>query len=114
MTWKLKRTAQCAKCPWKVAVNPHDIPDGYSEEAHAALADTIAKPDAPLDLTAPLRVMACHETVVGDETHCVGWLAHQLGRGNNIMLRLAMHNCENVHKIRTIGPQHQTFEDTLP
>jgi len=113
MTWKLKRTRQCAKCPWQVAVNPHDIPDGYSEEAHAALAGTIARPGA-IDLTSPLRVMACHESQPEDEMHCVGWLANQLGPGNNIILRLMMRTCENAAKIRTIGPQHQTFEDTLP
>ena len=29
MTWNLKRSAQCAKCPWIKGVDPHDIPDGY-------------------------------------------------------------------------------------
>ena len=30
--WKLKRTRQCEKCPWRKATNPHDIPNGYTEE----------------------------------------------------------------------------------
>ncbi len=108
MTWKLKRTAQCAKCPWQVDVDPHDIPNGYCETRHAALADTIAIPGS-LDFTS--KAMACHET---HDAHCVGWVAHQLGRGNNIMLRLSMRTCTNINKLRLVGEQHQTFEDTLP
>lgn len=107
-TWKLKRTAQCAKCPWRVDVNPHDIQNGYCEKKHAALADTIATPGS---ITSTGKAMACHET---DDAHCIGWVAHQLGPGNNIGLRLSMRNCENIRKLRLIGEQHQTFEDTLP
>jgi hypothetical protein len=109
MTWKLKRTAQCEKCPWRVDVDPHDIPNGYDEAKHKALISTIAKPgELP---TWPLRAMSCHET--GD-AHCVGWLNNQLGDGNNIGLRLLMVGCENRDKIRLVGEQHETFEDTLP
>lgn len=84
---------QCAKCPWKVSVNPHDIPNGYSEEQHRGLSRTIAEPG---DIRGSTSMMACHETPVGAEKPCVGWLVHQLGPGNNI------------------GPQHECFEDTLP
>ena len=45
-SWKLKQTAQCAKCPWRVDVDPHEIPNGYSVDKHAALASTIAAPGA--------------------------------------------------------------------
>lgn len=106
--WKLKRTAQCEKCPWRVDVDPHDIPNGYSEEKHAALSCTIAQPGS---LRGTDRVMACHET---QDAHCIGWLAHQLGPGNNLGLRLHMLSCENAGKIRLRGEQHQRFEDTLP
>lgn len=51
MTWKLKRTAQCAKCPWRVDVDPHDIPNGYCEVKHRALESTIARPGELLKLT---------------------------------------------------------------
>lgn len=113
---KLKRTTQCAKCPWRKDVNPHDIPNGYGADKHAALSCTIAKPgDIPSLLSmfsgGPMHVMACHET---HGTHCIGWLANQLGPGNNIGLRLAMRNCENIRKLKLIGEQHKTFEDTLP
>lgn len=109
--WSLKRTTQCAKCPWRVGVDPHTIPNGYSEERHEGLACTIAKPADVGQLGGPLHVMACHET---EDAHCVGWLEHQLGVGNNIGLRLQMRGCTNAGQLRTIGPQHQCFEDTLP
>ena len=85
---------QCAKCPWKVAADPHDIPNGYCETKHANLKETIADPGAWLGVSPTLRVMACHET---HKDPCVGWLAHQLGPGNNIQLRLS------VIQGRTVG-----------
>jgi len=109
--WKLKRTAQCAKCPWRTDADPHDIPDGYCVGKHAALASTIAEPGALTDPDAPLRVMACHET---EDAHCVGWLNHQLGPGNNIALRLRIRSCTNASQLRLRGRQHPTFEATLP
>lgn len=108
MTFKLKRTAQCDKCPWRKDVDPRDIPNGYCETKHRNIASTIAKPG---EMSNTLRAMACHET---EAAHCVGWLANQLGDGNNIMLRLAMRDCSNIGKLRLVGEQHPTFEDTLP
>lgn len=55
--------------------------------------------------------MACHES---HNAHCVGWIANQLGDGNNLSLRLQMMSCENTKKIRLRGEQHQNFYDTLP
>lgn len=110
-TWKLKRVRQCEKCPWKVDVDPYDIPDGYDVEKHRALKGTIAEPGAFRDTG---RVMACHESAPEDGVHCVGWLVNQLGPGNNIGLRLRMMSCENAHAIQTDGEQHRCFEDTLP
>jgi hypothetical protein len=108
MKWKLKRTAQCEKCPWRVDVDPHDIPNGYCEQKHAALSETIAVPGA---FHGSGKAMACHET---HNAHCLGWLMNQIGVGNNIGLRIRMMNCENASKIRLKGEQHATFEDTLP
>ncbi len=111
---RLKRTRQCAKCPWKKGTNPYDIPHGYSEEQHVLLAKTIGDPGL-LDLTdAPARAMACHEHPQGAEVFCIGWLHHQLGVGNNVTLRVAMSDCENLNQIQVDGPQHERFEDTLP
>jgi hypothetical protein len=111
MSWALKRTTQCAKCPWRKDVDPHDIPDEYSEEKHAALSCTIAEPGSLHDTG---RAMACHESKPEEEMHCIGWLVNQLGPGNNIPLRMRMLGCTNRKEIRTIGKQHRKFENTLP
>lgn len=105
-----KPRKQCAKCPWRKDVDPHDIPNGYCERRHAALEDTIAE-----GLRAgPLRLMACHETKPGRELPCVGWLANQLGPGNNIGLRLAVLRKQIDARFELVGEQHERFEDTLP
>jgi hypothetical protein len=110
--WKLKRTVQCAKCPWRKRTDPHDIPNGYDPEKHANLKRTIAKPGDWRNLfDSTMRVMACHEE---HEAHCVGWLMNQIGSGNNIALRLHVRNCTNMNEIKLLGEQHETFEDTLP
>jgi hypothetical protein len=112
MTWKLKRVRQCEKCPWKVSTDPNEIPNGYSDWLHEGLACTIAEPGR---LSAgDFHAMACHEHPVGDEAHCIGWLMHQLGPGNNIALRIRMISCENARAIQLDGEQHECFEDTLP
>ena len=103
--------AQCALCPWKKGIDPFDIAGGYTEEAHRALSETIADPYEPLRRT---PMMACHEYQRGSEKPCVGWLANQLGSGNNIPLRLRVHRGEVDGDVRTVGPQHRTFEQTLP
>lgn len=111
MSWKLKRTHQCEKCPWRVGVDPNDIPNGYSADRHRALDVTIAEPGSlrPTD-----HAMACHEHDSAEGVHCVGWLVNQLGPGNNLPLRMQMFSCENARSIRLRGEQHQRFEDTLP
>jgi hypothetical protein len=112
MTWKLRRVRQCEKCPWKISTDPRDIPNGYSEEQHRRLARTIATPGAMHHTAA--AAMACHEHKPGEEAHCVGWLMNQIGAGNNIPLRMAMRDCENIGQVQLDGPQHEHFEDTLP
>lgn len=113
--FKLNRTKQCGKCPWKKSVNPHDIPDGYQVEKHKNLSCTIAKEG---DLSGigkkEMHVMACHHSTEGSEEHCIGWVNNQLGVGNNIMLRMNMLKCENINEMKVYGPQHERFEDTLP
>lgn len=106
--WKLKRTHQCEKCPWRVEVDPFDIPNGYDPEKHRALEGTIANPGSLRDTG---TAMACHET---DAAHCIGWLVNQLGPGNNLALRIRMFSCDNAKAIKLRGEQHQCFEDTLP
>lgn len=111
MKKKLPRDKQCAKCPWKAAADPLKIPGGYSVEKHEALKETVAEPGK---LGAQcLRAMACHESAPDEGMYCVGWLANQLGPGNNIPLRLKMMNYD-LSGFRTFGKQHERFEDTLP
>jgi len=106
---------QCAHCPWKKRTVPErDIPGGYSEEAHRALEGTIATPGAVGPLSSPtMRIMACHESPPGAERECVGWVLNQLGPGNNLALRMRARD-GRYKKFRTVGPQHERFEDTLP
>ncbi len=104
---------QCAKCPWKVDVDPHDIPNGYCAMKHAALENTIAEPGR-IGIGPELHMMACHETEPGKELFCIGWFDHQINEGNNIGLRMACAAGRIDYDVETVGPQHQRFEDTLP
>jgi len=103
---------QCSHCPWKVGTDPRDIPNGYDVAKHRALAETMAAPGA--FNPAELRIMACHESAPGRELPCVGWLHNQLGDGNNLALRLAVIRGRVAADIEIDGPQHETFEATLP
>jgi len=107
----LLRTKQCEKCPWKVDTDPYDIPNGYCEHKHADLERTIAK---GLNIGQSINAMACHESEVGKDTPCIGWLMNQLGPGNNIALRMAMIGNKRAGQLETVGEQHDRFEDTLP
>ena len=100
-------------CPWKVGVNPRDIPNGYDVAKHRALCRTIAR-EGELHLTSPLRVMACHESSNGREWPCVGWLHNQLNQGNNIGVRLAVREGRLSGEYELDGPQHEHFWETLP
>ena len=111
----MKPRRQCAKCPWKVSTDPHDIPNGYCETKHAALSNTIAEPGRVGDAhKKTLRMMACHESMPGEELPCVGWLDQQLGEGNNIGLRMAVIFGRIDANVETVGEQHTCLEDTLP
>jgi hypothetical protein len=107
---RLTRTVQCKKCPWKKSTDPNTIPDGYSCLLHGALKNTIAEPGSLRQTPA----MACHQSAIGKETYCIGWLYNQLGVGNNIHLRFRIRQFANLKDIRIVGEQHQTFEETLP
>lgn len=108
---------QCKKCPWRKDVDPNEIPNGYSRDLHCGLADTIAEPGAmphSVKVRWTLRIMACHESKVGKEIPCIGWLANQLGDGNNIPLRIAAMRDISLTDFELVGEQHKRFEDTIP
>lgn len=104
---------QCAKCPWKVSTNPHEIPNGYNVDQHRGLTNTIANPGEPR-FSSELRLMACHETKVGKELPCVGWLDNQINEGNNLRLRLAVIEGRYSTDYELDGEQHASLEDTFP
>lgn len=102
---------QCKKCPWRVDVDPNEI-SGYGRDLHCELSATIAEP-ARIS-AGSLNPMACHESKTGKEIACVGWLANQLGPGNNIGLRIAAMRGQVDTKFKLVGEQHERFEDTIP
>lgn len=110
---------QCKLCPWKVSTDPREVPGGYDEEKHRRLTNTIAADNVVDQLIAHhrgevVRMMACHESPLGDEVPCVGWLHHQLGDGNNIILRLNVSHgrVDGVYELD--GEQHPNLEATFP
>lgn len=109
------RNSQCKACPWRKGVKPEeDIPGGYCEAKHRDLHSTVAKPgDLSVIASGSIHMMACHESPIGKEQPCVGWLINQLGPGNNLQLRM-MAMDGRFRDVRTDGPQHERFEDTLP
>ena len=102
---------QCKKCPWKKSTDPYEIPNGYDPEKHRRLQSTIAEPG--LGSLLHRRAMACHESPEGAEQPCVGWLANQLGPGNNLAVRIMSARGE-FGEVKTVGPQHETLDETLP
>jgi len=87
---------------------------GYRREKHEALDDTIATPSKPAGLLGgTLRIMACHYSTDEKPISCVGWVANQLGPGNNLALRLRALRDPEVANVRTVGPQRKHFEDTF-
>lgn len=106
------RRRPCKACPWKKSTVPErDITGGYSTDLHGRLTCTIADPGT---MTASFRMMACHETPPGEEQACAGWVANQLGPGNNLALRLRAMTDRSIGDFQLDGPQHERFEDTLP
>jgi len=112
----MAKRKQCKKCPWRKDVDPNDIPNGYCSTKHANLKSTIAEGDVMSQIAnnRGLRIMACHESPIGKEKPCVGWLANQLGDGNNIPLRIAASSGRIDCNFDLVGEQHATLEDTLP
>jgi hypothetical protein len=102
----MTRTKQCKACPWKKATNPHkDISGGYDPKKHAALVSCQSS-----GLYDPGRTMACHESSPGADEACVGWLANQLGPGNNLALRMRAIIGGEFRDLRTFGEQHESLD----
>lgn len=104
---------QCKNCPWKKGADVSKIPN-YVEEQHVNLRGTIADAGSLYSLGMGVEMMACHNSTEEAPYPCVGWAVNQLGPGNNIPLRLMARRDERLHGLETVGPQHESFEDTLP
>lgn len=109
MSTKAKPRLQCKTCPWKRDADVRAIP-GYSRKMHEGLACTIAEPGAIHD---GARIMACHYSTEAAPIACVGWIANQLGPGNNIRLRLMVVAGTIDGNVKTVGPQKMSFGETL-
>lgn len=110
----VREVRQCNTCPWRVGADTADIPR-YRRELHERLRSTIADGVDVLDQLrsgGAVRVMACHYSTDGAERACAGWLDNQLGPGNNVLVRLAVHAGRlPVPVVR--GKQRATFDETL-
>lgn len=109
---KLQRTKQCKNCPWKLSVNPADIPNGFDYDSHKRILENAPKEGQIY--VEKLHIMSCHNSNDNDEMFCIGWLKNQLGSGNNIPLRIKMMNYSNVSKIKTFGKQKADFKLVKP
>lgn len=110
MTAMLK---QCKTCPWRVDCEPErDIPR-YDLKLARELSCTIRSGAESMRGGDSQRAMACHYSEPGNEIYCAGWIANQIGPGNNLGLRLLVMR-GLVPMPETDGPQHERFEDTLP
>lgn len=103
---------QCRKCPWRVDVDPTDI-DNYDRDMHEAMIDRLSHRGGFETVLHGLRIMACHESKEGAEFPCVGWMAHELGPGNNIGLRIAAAAGRIDTDFELVGDQHPSLESTL-
>jgi len=111
MKAELLQTKQCETCPWKKSITVDNIPN-YSVETHEDLWESIADETGNIEkLTSKgIVVMTCHKSI---KSPCVGWLHNQLGKGNNIPLRLQMGFYSNAKYIQVEGEQKETFEETF-
>lgn len=105
----MRRIKQCKACPWKKSTVPdRDIPGGYDAKKHRALI--ACQPQGLLETK--IRAMACHDSKLGAEYPCVGWLVNQLGPGNNIGLRMqAMDG--RFGELITEGEQYESVREMV-
>lgn len=99
------RIQQCALCPWKKSVSILEIPNGPDRESVRRILM-----DRPCGMD-PGFMMACHDSPIGEEQACVGWLVHELGPGNNIPIRIAASRGRfDPSALVLDGPQHESVE----
>lgn len=112
-TRKLKRTKQCANCPWKKSTKHEDIDrrEGFDVEYYKSVRDDFVSRPGFIGMSQDHDNMGCHKHPDEDDVPCIGWLAHEVGPGNNIGLRLWLTQFENSWDIETVGEQHKSIYD---
>ena len=102
---------QCRTCPWRADVDPRDIGEGYGHVDPTMLALMTA--EGHRSLVHPSGVATCHAAADDARLPCVGWLAHQLGPGGNLGVRLRVIRGQIDANIETVGPQRDLPRELL-
>lgn len=85
----------CPSCPWRVDQHAEDI-QGFSLQLAEELASTCPDPRGyGPDFGAPL--FACHQSKIGAEVRCAGWLAKVGHTHPNVRLSVAQGQLDPVH-----------------
>jgi hypothetical protein len=103
-SWKLNRTKQCEKCPWKVSVSA--TPPNYEWD------DKVVMPDHSSG-EGTISMIPCLESTKDSTEYCVAWIQNQVGGAHNPRLRNNMHYFENGKDVKTIGKQHSNCTSNL-
>ena len=94
-----KKRLPCPSCPWRVDQHASTIP-GYDHEKACGLMNTVGEGDA-------LRpIMACHDSPVGKERPCRGYLAREGWSNLNARVLAARGRIENPAAVAEACEQH--------
>jgi len=77
----------CSSCPWRIDQNAGDIPHFSLALAERLKATCPDERDMGPDFGASM--FACHQSSVGHEVHCAGWLASVGHRHPSVRLAVA-------------------------
>lgn len=94
-----RRKETCEECPWRKDVPPGRFPAERFIQLRRTAEQGFHKP-----------VFACHKTVEGAETACVGFLL--VAGANNFAVRLASATGQFNHKeLKATGPLYESYEE---
>jgi hypothetical protein len=83
-------------------------------ELHKKLAETIADETGNISkIGKSPPIMGCHYSSGENQIMCAGWLANQLGPGNNFPLRIWFSRNYPQDEIVLCGKQRDCFEETF-
>lgn len=109
MTDAYRSTHQCSTCPWRRAVDPQNLGEGFGHVCKSKIGNRDASGTMSLK---QVDGMACHRSTEGDPFACVGWMSWAVGPGNNLGLRLrAMAGAFNPRALVLLGEQRESFDE---